>query len=247
MPFDQTIVDAKVKIMRADREDIAARVSKLQVNTDADYATASEELGTIKGRVKRINAIMDEFTLPFKNSIRDIKEQVARIDNVFLMEREPLKELAESLENKMVVFYRKKEEEAQRKAREAERIAAEEEAARQAALRKLQEDQEKAKSAKKKEEIAQQMQAIEEKPVVLVPVEEPKRTTRSTSGVTTMKKFWTFEVTDMVALAQYCKDSGKELVLPNNVAINKLIALGARDDELPGIRIYQDFNPSTRV
>ena len=180
---------------------------------------AVDMLTEIKNRVKQIEGERTALVKPLNDTVKNLN---AKFKNL----TQPLEEAESALRSKVLVYQRQVEAEA--------RKAAEEERARiQEALRL---EAEKAAEQGQQEEAQQLIHAAQ---VVQVKPEEQGRG-GFLGGKSSIQKRWTYEVTDIAALAA----SNPHLVEPNSAAIGGLIRGGVR--ELPGVRIFQTESLSVR-
>jgi hypothetical protein len=158
---------------------------------------------------------------PFNDGVKAINERFKTMIN-------PLLEAAKGIEHKMLT-YKQEQDRIAREAQEAHRKAQEAEAARLAA-------EIAARQSHEPEIIFPVATSIAAPQVVAVP-----QITRGVMGSSaSVRKTWTFEVLDIVALATARPD----LVTTISAKINEEIR--GKGGEIPGLRIYQQETMSVR-
>lgn len=202
------------------KKDIASlqdRVKTIIVTDDASVKGASEFLGQIKLRLKRLKELRMELTKPFKDAVKNA-------DNWFKTQEVPLEQMEFSLKQaigKYMEAVQKKAEEEARKAEKARREA-EEEARKKAA------------EAEKKGEPVPEPDAPS---VPAEPVERPKTNVQTEAGNVVTSKVWTWEITDEEKVP-------RKYLKVNDAEITKAVRDGSR--RIPGIKIFQKTSVSVR-
>lgn len=191
----------------------------------AGYVTVTNatELGNATDLVKLIKTRWKEIEAERTALVKPLNDTVSRINSRFKSILAPLEAAETTVKGKMLAF----QQEEARKA-EAARKEAEEKARREA-------------------EEAARLAAESDRPLVVpvVPVptaapQAPKTAYGSFGGVSTVKKVWTFEVTDIQALAAARPD----LVTADAVKINAEIR--GKGGDIPGLRVFEKDTISVR-
>ena len=216
--------------------ELVAMAERCEILTVEDLEKASDLLKFIKSTYKKAEEERKAITDPINASVKILNSRFKSITD-------PLSTAESSVKAKILSFEqerrRKAEEEAREKAR-LDAIAAAEEEAR----RKAEEDAQAAINAGQIDIFADpveiEVKIDESKIVIPEPVVNNAPVRGAYGSTTSIVKRWTFEVTDIEALAAYDKD----LVSVVSTEINRKIREGVRD--IPGLRIYQDESISSR-
>lgn len=177
-----------------------------------DLSEATDLVKLIKTRYKEIEGERVQMVKPFNDGVKHINERFKKM-------LEPLESAESEIKKKMLTF---QQEEA--------RIA---EAARKEAERKAAEEAERL--AKEAAERSPAEPVVTEVVASVVPfVPPPPKTTYGQYGaVSSMRKIWAYEVTDIAALAA----SRPDLVTVDAGRINAEIR--GKGGEIPGLRIFE--------
>lgn len=238
----------KAEVIEANIVALKNEVGGLVVTDEVSQKKAVEAVSQVKARLKRIEELRLEFTKP-------LNDQVKKINNKFKALSEPLEEMEGQLKSAITKYMVEQErlarEEADRiakqQAEEARKAREATEAAEKAAAELRRKAEEEAKSKAEKQRLLDQAAKVEEaakeveQAIIANPtevVEAPKKTVRSDSGKATLKKTWTWKVTDE-ALLMACHP---ELFIVDTKAINKLVANGTR--VIDGLEIFEQADLS---
>ena len=207
----------KEEAIKKDIAVLQGQVNELVIKDDSTAQSASEFLGQIKARLKRIKQLRVELTQPFKDAVKSA-------DNWFKTQLSPLESMEVTLKQGIGKYMDEKEKKAL-----AERLKLEEEQ-----RKKEEEAAKKAKAAEKKGEPAPEPVAP---PAPLEPMAKPKSNIQTEAGLVSTSKRWTFEVTDESKVP-------RDYLAINSAAITAAIRNGER--EIPGIKIFQKTSVSVR-
>jgi len=224
------------------------QASSIIVKDEATQRQAVEAVSQVKANLKRLEDLRTFFTKP-------LNDQVKAINNKFKLLAEPLEGLEVKLKSTITKYMVEQERLAREEADRVAKVQAEEarkareaaEAAERAAVELRRKAEEEAKSEAQKQKLLDQADKVEaaakevEQAIIANPtevVEAPSKTVRSDSGKATLKKTWTWKVTDE-ALFMACHP---ELFIIDTKAVNKLIANGTR--VMDGLEIYEEANIS---
>lgn len=227
-----------------------AEVLSLKITDEESKNKAVEFLGQLKVRWKRADFLRKEELEPHA-------AEVKRINNGYKVWLERL-EKAEAIMKKGLIDYT--DEQQRLAAIEAERIRKENEEkeraeqARLAAIKaeeeRLRKEAEKATSEEQKAQLQWEADNKQDEAakaeMEMVPVEPPvilapETTTRTHSGVFSVKKVWRWEVENEELL----RKAHPELFILDEKAVNKLVQSGER--EIAGIRIFQESQAAMKV
>lgn len=218
----------KAKAVEADVTSFVAGIETFEVVDDNTESEAAKLLGSVKIRTKRIKELKSFFTDP-------LKEQVKNINTMFDSQLDPLLAAEGKIKTSLSAYFSKKEAEAKNRIEEELKKQAEEK-------KRLEEEHRKAL-----EEAAKNNQPAPEPPKVptameaVATVEAPKTTVKTSTGSTSFRKIWKWEVEDMTALIAARPD----LFIVDAAKVTALVRSGER--ELPGVRIFQEVSASTRI
>lgn len=200
--------------LKSTAQELCESAEDVTIFTRNDLSIATDLVKTIKVRHKEIEDERKRIVTPFNDGVKAINARFKAMTT-------PLEEAEDAVKGKMLVFQKSEEKRAyEEQARiDAIRIAAEKKAA------------EEAEESSNGDDIrSMPIPAPAIAPVV--PVHRPT-TYGQTGAVSTVKKVWAFEVTDIVALAA----SRPDLVSANEVNINREIR--GQGGVIPGLRIYE--------
>lgn len=205
--------DTNVKLV-AIREDMKSIYTEVGSLTITDHNsfTAASD---VRNKVRKRKTRVDELR---KEAIAPFKEEVDRYNNLFRIELDNLDELLNRVDRKLIAYT----EEEERKAKE--------EQARISRERAKQEEE-----AKKNNTVVEQLSPIEV-------VEAPKTTIRSESGTMSVKKIWSYEITDVSLLMKM----HPEFFVPDSKLINDFVKIIKEEKELDGLRIFQKTSLASR-
>lgn len=200
--------------LRSTAQELCELAGDVMIMTRADLSLATDLVKNIKTRHRDIEDERKRLVRPFNDGVDAIN---ARFKSMTV----PLKDAEDSLKNKMLAFQKEEEKRAQE---EAARI----ENTRQLAEEKARKEAEETSNG---DDIRSMPLPVAAEPVV-APLHKP--TTYGQSGaVSTVKKQWTFELTDIKALA----NARPDLVVVDTVKINQEIR--GKGGEIPGLRVYE--------
>lgn len=204
--------------------ELVSMASRCVIQTDEDLEKASDLLKFIKTTYKKAEEERKSITDPINASVKILNSRFKTITD-------PLANAEKDIKAKILSYElekrKKAEEEARRQAEEAARLAEE--------ARLL----EKVDSG----ELDIFADPVDPAPIDIVdpvPMAPPAPIRGSYGSTTSIVKRWTYEVTDIAALANACPD----LVSVVSSAINQRIRDGER--EIPGLRIYQEETVASR-
>lgn len=201
----------EVRLMATSRE-LCEAASTVTIMTRNDLSEATDLVKTIKTRTKEIEEERVRLVKPFNDGVKAINSRFKAMTS-------PLEEAETEIKGRMLSFQK---EEQQRAIAEAARL----EAIRLESI---------AKEAEQANDIALDRPDIPAFASIIEPIAPVHRVTTygQTGAVSTVKKIWAFEVTDIKALAA----SRPDLVLSNEVEINREIR--GKGGEIAGLRIYE--------
>lgn len=209
------VITNKLEAIEQDVKTMGEVSNSIVVESEEDYEKATNVLGDIKSRLKRIDALRKEFTDP-------LKDQVKVIDNRFKKQMEPLEVYDRAIRAKMLAYYNLKEARQQ----EAARLAHEEWQANEARrLEELKNNETPVQVGKV--EGGEFIEQISAPPLV----EATEKTMRADSASSTVVKRWDYEVVDLGLVPL-------EYLTVDSALIRKQISAGNR--EIPGLRIFQN-------
>lgn len=225
--------DTNVKLVaiREDMKGIYAEVGSLTVTDQDSFVIASDVRNKVRKRKKRVDELRKEAIAPFK-------EEVDRYNNLFRIELDNLDELLRKVDNKLIAFTEaeeKKAREEQARLRE-EREKAEKEAEE---LRKQANQTTDVEVSQKLEEEANKKELASQ---VVEVVEAPKTTIRSETGTLSVKKIWSYEITDVSLLLK----THPEFFVPDSKLINDFVKIVREEKEMDGLRIFQKTSLASR-
>ena len=210
--------------------------NRCEIKTVEDLEKASDLLKFIKSTFKKAEEERKAITDPINASVKILNSRFKTITD-------PLSAAESSVKAKILSFEQERRRKAEEEAREQARLdaiaAAEAEAKRKAeeASAKLIEDGQIDIFADPVEiEVSVDVSSI----VIPEPVVNNAPVRGAYGSTTSVVKRWTYEVTDIAALAAFAP----ELVSVVGSLINAKIRDGVRD--IPGLRIYQDETISSR-
>ncbi len=223
---------------RASVKELCIAASDALIMTRPDLSQATDLVKTIKNRSKEIEDERTKLVKPFN-------EGVKAINGRFKAMAAPLEEAETVLKGKMLTFQKEEERRTREEQERLAKIQREEEAKRRAEweakekerLRMIAEEEAKRKASE--DDSIRSMPMPEPEPEVYVPapvVQAPvhKATTYGQTGaVSTVKKQWTFDLTDIKALAAARPD----LVMVDTVKINAEIR--GKGGNISGLKIYE--------
>jgi hypothetical protein len=209
--IQDTVQELQVSVKKA--EVICSNITSQGITSPESLTAASEFLARVKDKLKSIESMRDYFVRPLNNQVKDI-------NNMFKMQSEPFVIMEKLIKGEIVKYHE-----------EQERIAMDAEIKRREEEEKLRAKLEAAKTEKQKDKLEQKIEAVQ------VPVAAPQQTIRTNAGVVSVKKVWTFKITDQSLVP----DEFWEI---NETMIRKEIAAGNRD--IPGVNIYQESQIASR-
>ena len=236
-------IESKISIIKEDVTKFSKSVETFVVSDAETQTKAIDFLSQIKVRLKRIEALRKEFTVP-------LNDQVKKINNMFKAQSEPLAELEVKVNSTLKTYM---DEEARKAQIEADRLYKIKKDKEDAEAKKIQdaqdeadrlrEEADKTKDAKEKARLekeakeadAKQEEATEAlEQTELQTVEAPKKSVRTESGMATRKMVWKWKVVDYIKL----RKAHPELFLLDEKAMNKMVSEGERD--IPGVDVFQE-------
>jgi predicted secreted protein len=212
----------EIKLRNTSKELCEAAVD-VMILTRHDLSHATDMVKIIKTRSKEIEEERTKLVKPFNEGVKAINAR-------FKAMTAPLEEAEASIKAKMLTFQKEEERRAMEEAKRLEKVRLEAEE----------------KARKESAELADKLMAengdsgdirnmpLPAAPAVAIVASLHRPTTYGQTGaVSTVKKVWTFEVTDIKALAAARPD----LVLSNDVEINREIR--GKGGDIAGLRIYE--------
>ncbi|MGL4999501.1 MAG: hypothetical protein ACRC5T_11080 [Cetobacterium sp.] len=193
------------------------KASEIIIQSESDLTTSTDIVKFIKEKAKQVEIQRKNFVDPINASVKNINAQFKALS-------EPLEKAEAVLKGKMLDFQRKLEAE-KRVIEEIKRKEVEELARQQTELQK------------QAGEITEQEAITFNKQLdfaMTKPIEVDKVRGSATGATSSIRKRWTFKVTDIKALA----NARPDLVEVLSVNVRREIANGTR--ELAGIEIYQE-------
>lgn len=202
--------------LRNTSKELCELADDVLIMTRADLSATTDLVKVIKMRYKEIEEERTKLVKPFNEGVKAINAR-------FKAMTAPLEEAEASVKGKMLTFQKEEERRAQ------------EEAAR---LEKIRREAEEMALKEQEEAVATGADDIRAMPIP-IPIVDPIVSTHrpttygQTGAVSTVKRVWTFEVTDIKALAAARPD----LVVINEVEVNREIR--GKGGEIAGLRIYE--------
>jgi hypothetical protein len=261
--FPVSQLEEKSEAIQKDIQSLHDKASQIVISSQDGLSEASNFLGAIKTRLKRLEEMR-------KFDVGPLNDHVKALNNKYKVQSEPLLELEVIVKNAIKKYMdaedlkarqeaeRLRKEQEQRELEERKKIEEarkKEEEARQAEL-KAKLAAEEAKTAKEKElanKAAEEARLKAEQEALKVTeaekqldmtaiqlVEEPEKSVRTEAGLVTRKMVWTWQVEDESTL----RKAHPELFIIDEKAINKLVKDGARN--IAGLKIYQESNIAVR-
>jgi hypothetical protein len=214
------IIEVEARVLEADliqkKNNIDSIVEVMDINGDQELATALDYTKSLIGYKKQIDRKKKEQEAPHKQELLKITNQWKPLTISF-------SDLEELLRKK-ILAYQVESEKQKRLIEEQKRKEVEEEARKQAEEQLQQGEMTKAEFNSFNSQLNYAMTK---------PVEIEKVRGKETNSIGSVRKVWTYEITDIVALA----NARADLVQENSAMIRREIANGVRD--IAGIKIYQ--------
>jgi len=203
--------------------ELISMADRCVIFTDQDNEKASDLVKFIKTAFKKSEDDRKSITDPLNAVIKNINARYKQFTD-------PLANAETKVKTLMLAYSQEK----RRKQAEEERIAREQEQARLLALAEAEEAKGDVLAA---ETAIEQAVEVEQAPTQ---VQTPATVRGDFGSTSSVKKTWTFEVTDIKALA----NANPALVIENSVAIREQIRQGVR--EIPGVKIYEKESIAVR-
>lgn len=184
------------------------------IMTRADLSAATDLVKIIKNRSKEIDEERTRLVRPFNDGVKAINAR-------FKAMTQPLEDAEIEIKGKMLTFQKQEEVRARQ---EQERINAKNRELEEAARKKAEEES-------NGEDI--RSMPLPDQPITIVASSHRPTTYGQTGAVSTVKKVWAFEITDIKALAV----SRPDLVLANDTEINREIR--GKGGNIAGLNIYE--------
>lgn len=204
---------AEIK-MRNTSKELCEAADDVVIMTRPDLSAATDLVKIIKTRSKEIEDERKRLVDPFNQGVKAINARFKAMTG-------PLEEAEASVKSKMLTFQKAEEQRAKEEQERIEKIRreAEEKAAKDAAAQGNDDD-------------IRSMPLPQAASTVTAPLHRPT-TYGQTGAVSTVKKVWAFEMTDIKALASARPD----LVVVDTVKVNQEIR--GKGGDIPGLRIYE--------
>lgn len=212
-------IEQVTEVMLGDNRTLIEAARNAVIENEGHLSTGIDLLKSIK---ERVNAIETER----KTWVNPLNEQVKRINAKFKTLSEPLEDARIGLNRKVLDCQRKIED-------EKRKVAEEDRQRREAELLKAAEEKEALGNTEGAEKL------LDYATKVVAKVEETGRG-GFTGAKSTVRKTWTYEVTDIKALA----NARPDLVMVDSGAMRDAIRNELR--ECAGVRIYQEKSLSIR-
>lgn len=208
--------------LRATASELCDNASSVMIFSRPDLSHATDLVKAIKMRTKEIEDERKRLVDPFNHGVKAINARFKAMTG-------PLEEAEASVKTKMLVFQKAEEK---RATEEQERLA---KIQREAEEKKRKEAEDIAKANPDADDIRSMPLPVAAELSVVSSMAVHRPTTYGQSGaVSTVKKVWAFEVTDIKALA----NARPDLVAVDTVKVNQLIrGVGG---EIPGLRIFEN-------
>lgn len=216
--------------------ELVLMAERCEIKTVEDLEKASDLLKFIKSTFKKAEEERKSITDPINASVKILNSK-------FKLITDPLSTAESNIKTKILIFEQERRRKAEEEAREQARLDAI--AAAEAEARRKAEEE----SARLVEEgqldifadpVEVEVKIDEASLVIPEPVVNNAPVRGAYGSTTSIVKRWTYEVTDIAALAAFAP----ELVSVVGSLINAKIRDGER--EIPGLRIYQDETISSR-
>lgn len=206
--------------LKATALELCEAASDIMIFSRPDLSHATDIVKTIKTRIKEIEDERTKIVKPFNDGVKAINARFKGMTS-------PLEDAEASVKAKMLTFQKAEEKRANE---EAARIAKQQaELAEKARL----EAESISKENGNDDDTRSMPTPVELAIAVSAPLHRPT-TYGQTGAVSTVKKVWAFEVTDIKALA----NARPDLVSVDTVKVNQLIrGVGG---EIPGLRIFEN-------
>lgn len=216
-------VDPETVQLAEEATNLELYAQSLQVVDEASDAKAKELLVKCARTMKALEAKRDA-------DVRPLNDHVKRLNAKYKPFTEPLLRVKHLVNDKVSAYHRVIEEQMREQAAAAARKAAEEAAkvaAEQAQAKGLDEAAAAALMQQESDRAAEQAQAIER-----------AKTTEVDGGAVSVKRPWTWEVVDEPAIP-------REYWILDTKKLNAVVKAGMR--EIPGVRIFQDYQVATKA
>jgi hypothetical protein len=219
--------ELKLAQIQKDVSNMVKTGSEITIKTAEDMSQATDFLGQIKARQKRIEELRLSFTKPMNEALRNI-------NNEFKSASDPLEKIERAVKAVMTAYHNLEAEKirkAQEKEAEKQRIAFQKE---QDKKRKELEQSNLTKKAQK-----EAIKEVNQEEFVAKPTIEQEKTVKSDSGSSvTFKSVWKFRGVTNISIVPV------EYLKVDEVAVNKAIRAGAR--EINGLDIIEEKEVSAR-
>ena len=197
----------------------------ITIKSQETYEEASLFLSsTLKPRINKIKETSNFFTEPYVEQRRVALENKNRVEGLFNQTLKPLLDLELSIRKSMSTYLR-----------EAEEIARKEE--------------EKLLEKREKQDAKREAKGLDPIATPVPTIERPVATVKNDSGgKTTAKKVWKFEIVDYDNLPEVVTTMVFQLAKEKGLVdaiVRDLVKNGER--KMEGVRIYEDFDISTRA
>jgi hypothetical protein len=211
-----TVGDRKIDLTQWNGFAIQAErtAASIEIACDEEDSMAIDSMSEITRFKKDVEAARKSEVSPFN-------ELVKRINDLFRPITESLEVAERAIKDKRTFYL--KEKERVRQAEEAKRL--------EEYNRKLEEERKKAAEEKREQKI------VTPPPVIL----QAPSTTHGSTGSSSARKFWNYEVLDIAELAKARPDLVK--MEPKAMAI---LSAAKITQTIPGLRIFEDFQISSR-
>lgn len=203
--------------LRSTAHELCEAAGNVIIMTRSDLSHATDLVKAIKNRAKEIEDERTRLVKPFNEGVKAINSRFKAMTG-------PLMEAEEAVKGRMLVFQKEEEKRAQEE-------TAKQEKARLEAAEKRRKEEDVLAADSTLDRPHSPPPALE----IVAPIVPQHRPTTygQTGAVSTVKKQWTFELVDIIALAQARPD----LVQVDTVKVNQEIR--GRGGDITGLRVYE--------
>jgi hypothetical protein len=212
----ELVGDRKIDLTQWNGYAIAAErtANAIEITSDEEDSMAIDSMSEITGFKKQIEAAR-------KNEVGPFNELVKRVNDIFRPPVTTLESAEKIIKDKRAFYLMQKEK--VRRAEEDKRLAE--------YNAKIEEERKKAETEKR------EMKIVTPPPVIL----EAPSTTHGSSGSSTAKKFWNYEVINLAELAKARPD-----LVKMEPRAREILAAAKTNQNIPGLRIFEDMSITSR-
>ena len=219
--------DLKLAQITKDVSNIVKVGQAITIKTAEHMTEATDFLGQIKARQKRIEELRLSFTKPMNEALRNI-------NNEFKKASEPLERIERAVKMEMTKYHNS----------EAEKIRKAQEKEAEKQRKEFEKEQERKRKEIEKSNLTKKAQKeaikeVKQEEFVAKPTIVQEKTVKSESGsAVTFKSVWKFKVLDI-------KQVPADFLKVDEIAVNKAIRMGVRG--INGLELFEEKEVSARA